>query len=147
MQITVSASGRDLISEKITAKADGSFEYRFEVEACCDYTVTAENADKKATDEFKTDVPKKLRKGPITALYNQSLQAQGFHTGTKGAPRHERHAPRDQGLPQGQRHAPQRALPALDLPHAAAGPRRASTSATRAAAATSRSTSRSRRCR
>ena len=84
VQITVRASGRDLITEKITPKADGSFEYRFEVRACCDYTVTAENADKKATDEFKTDVPKGLRKGPIASLYNQSLQDQGFHTGTKG---------------------------------------------------------------
>ena len=85
VQLTVRASGRDLITEKLSAKPDGSFEYRFEVRACCDYTVTAENADKKATDEFKVDVPKKVRKGSIAALYNQSLQAQGFHTGTKGA--------------------------------------------------------------
>ena len=85
VQITVSASGRDLISEKITPKPDGAFEYRFKVEACCDYTVIAETGDKKATDTFGVDVPKKLGKGPIAALYNQSLQEQGFHTGTKGA--------------------------------------------------------------
>jgi len=84
VQITVSASGRDLISEKITPKPDGTFEFRFKVEACCDYTVSAESADKKATDTFGVDVPKKLSKGPIAALYNQSLQEQGFHTGTKG---------------------------------------------------------------
>ena len=85
VQISVRASGRDLSSEKVTAKADGSFEYRFKVEACCEYTVTAENANKRATDTFKTDVPKSLRKGPIAAAYNQALQSQGFHTGTKGA--------------------------------------------------------------
>lgn len=82
--LTVRAGGRDLITEKITPKADGSFEFPFTVEACCEYTVTAENADQKATDTFNVDVPKKLRKGPVAALYNRSLQAQGFHTGTKG---------------------------------------------------------------
>ena len=84
VQITVSASGRDLITEKITPKGDGSFEYRFEVEACCDYTVTAENGRRRPPTTSRPRSRRSLRKGPITALYNQSLQAQGFHTGTKG---------------------------------------------------------------
>ena len=29
-------------------------------------------------------MPKHLGKGGVTALFNRSLQAQGFHTGTKG---------------------------------------------------------------
>ncbi len=85
VQITVTASGRELFSKKITPKPDGSFAFPISVEACCRYVVTAENANKKATDTFSVVVPKKLGKGPITALYNSSLAAAGFHTGTKGS--------------------------------------------------------------
>jgi L,D-transpeptidase catalytic domain len=85
VQVTVSASGRELFSKKISPKGDGSFEMPIEVNACCRYVVEAENAGKRATDTFQVDVPKKLGKGPTTALFNRSLQAQGFHTGTKGS--------------------------------------------------------------
>jgi lipoprotein-anchoring transpeptidase ErfK/SrfK len=85
VQLTVRASGRELFSKKLSPKADGSFEMRLEVIACCRYRIEAENAGKRATAAFKVDVPKHLSKGPVARLFNRSLQAQGFHTGTKGA--------------------------------------------------------------
>lgn len=83
--LTVNASGRELFSKKISPKGDGSFGLSLQVDACCRYVISAENANKKATAGFSVDVPKKLGKGPITRLFNRSLQAQGFHTGTKGS--------------------------------------------------------------
>jgi hypothetical protein len=85
VQVTVRASGRELWTKKINPKADGSFQVSALVNACCRYVVAAENAGKKATASFGVDVPKKLGKGKATRLFNRSLQAQGFHTGTKGA--------------------------------------------------------------
>jgi lipoprotein-anchoring transpeptidase ErfK/SrfK len=84
VQITVTASGRELFTKKLAAKGDGSFSMPLTVDACCRYVVTAENGAKRASDSFNVLVPKKLGKGGITALYNSSLQEQGFHTGTKG---------------------------------------------------------------
>jgi L,D-transpeptidase catalytic domain len=85
VQVTVSASGRELFSKKLSPKADGSFEFPVEVNACCRYVIEAENAGKRATADFKVDVPKHIGKGPTARLFNRSLQEQGFHTGTKGA--------------------------------------------------------------
>jgi lipoprotein-anchoring transpeptidase ErfK/SrfK len=85
VQLTVSASGEELFTKKISPKADGTFEQPLTVRACCRYVIEAENANKKATAAFSVDVPKKLGKGRVVALFNRSLQAQGFHTGTKGA--------------------------------------------------------------
>jgi hypothetical protein len=85
VQVTVRASGRELWSKKISPKADGSFQVAIQVNACCRYVVEAENAGKKATASFGVEVPKKLGKGGATALFNRSLQEQGFHTGTKGS--------------------------------------------------------------
>ena len=85
VQLTVSASGRELFSKKVSPKGDGSFLLPLEVNACCRYLIEAENAGKRATANFKVDVPKHLGKGPVARLFNRSLQAQGFHTGTKGA--------------------------------------------------------------
>jgi hypothetical protein len=86
VQLTVSASGRKLFTKKITPKADGSFEAPLKVTACCRYTIEVENAGNKAKAQFSVDVPKHLpRKGPVTALFNRSLQGMGFHTGTKGS--------------------------------------------------------------
>lgn len=84
VQLTVSASGRELFSKKLSPKGDGSFEMPIEVNACCRYLVKAENAGKRATANFRVDVPKHLGKGGVTSLFNRSLQDQGFHTGTKG---------------------------------------------------------------
>lgn len=86
VQITVSASGRELFTKKLDPKADGSFEMPLEVNACCTYKVLAENANHSANAGFSVTVPKHLpRKGPITKMFNRALQAQGFHTGTKGS--------------------------------------------------------------
>ena len=85
VQLTVSASGRELFSKKVSPKGDGSFELPLEVNACCRYLIEAENAGKRATANFRVDVPKHVSKGPAARLFNRSLQAQGFHTGTKGA--------------------------------------------------------------
>ena len=84
VQVTVSASGRELFSKKVSPKPDGSFGLPLVVNACCKYVVVAENGSKRASDSFKVEVPRRLGKGGVTALFNRSLQAQGFHTGTKG---------------------------------------------------------------
>jgi hypothetical protein len=84
VQVTVRASGRTILSEKLDPKGDGSFGLPLTVRSCCRYVVEAENAGKRATDSFRVELPKKLGKGPATALFNRSLQAEGFHTGTKG---------------------------------------------------------------
>ena len=44
VQVTVSASGRELWTKKLSPKADGSFQVPVEVNACCRYVVEAENA-------------------------------------------------------------------------------------------------------
>lgn len=85
VDVTVRAAGEDLFKKKIDPKADGSFEILIEVNRCCKYTIEAENAGKKDTASFSVAVPKKLGKGPVTRLFNRSLQTNGFHTGTKGA--------------------------------------------------------------
>jgi lipoprotein-anchoring transpeptidase ErfK/SrfK len=84
VQVTVSAGGKQVLSEKLDPKGDGSFALSFAVDRCCRYVVTAENAGKSASDSFRVELPKKLGNGPATALFNRSLQAQGYHTGTKG---------------------------------------------------------------
>jgi lipoprotein-anchoring transpeptidase ErfK/SrfK len=83
--IDISASGRQLTSRKISPKANGRFSAPFVIKACCDYSVTAAVGDKvSAPQTFRVGVPKHLSKGPVAKLFNQSLQAQGFHTGTRG---------------------------------------------------------------
>lgn len=84
VQVTVTADGDQVLSEKLDPKGDGTFSLPLVVERCCRYEVTAENAGKRATDSFRVRLPKRLGRGPVTALFNRSLQAQGFHTGTKG---------------------------------------------------------------
>ena len=83
--ITVSASDRKLFDKKVGVKGDGSFEMQFAIEACCRYSVIAESGGglRSAPDGFSVRVPKHLRKGPVTKLFNRSLQGMGFHTGTR----------------------------------------------------------------
>jgi hypothetical protein len=83
--VTVTASSRELFVKKLSPSADGSFSLPLVVDACCGYVISASAGGFTANDGFQVQVPKKLRKGPETSLYNQSLQAQGYHTGTKGA--------------------------------------------------------------
>jgi lipoprotein-anchoring transpeptidase ErfK/SrfK len=83
--LEVTASGRKVVSKKIAPKANGSFADTFFVNACCAYSVTVSVGDKaSAPQTFKVRVPKHLSKGPVAKLFNRSLQAQGFHTGTRG---------------------------------------------------------------
>jgi L,D-transpeptidase-like protein len=81
----VTASGRKVVSKKIAPKPNGSFAEPFFIKACCAYSVTASVGDKtSAAQTFRVRVPKRLRRGPVAKLFNRSLQAQGFHTGTRG---------------------------------------------------------------
>jgi lipoprotein-anchoring transpeptidase ErfK/SrfK len=83
--LEVTASGRKVVSKKISPKANGSFAEPFFINACCAYSVTASVGNStSAPQTFNVGVPKHLSKGPIAKLFNRSLQAQGFHTGTRG---------------------------------------------------------------
>jgi lipoprotein-anchoring transpeptidase ErfK/SrfK len=83
--LEVTASGRKVVSRKIAPKPNGSFAEPFFVNACCAYSVTASVGGKtSAPQTFKVRVPGHLRKGPVAKLFNRSLQAEGFHTGTRG---------------------------------------------------------------
>jgi L,D-transpeptidase catalytic domain len=82
--VTATASGRQLFAKKVGTKG-GHFQVPFVINACCQYSVIAESAGlKSAPQQFTVRVPKRLRKGGMTRLFNRSLQAQGFHTGTRG---------------------------------------------------------------
>jgi lipoprotein-anchoring transpeptidase ErfK/SrfK len=86
-QVTIdgTASGRAVFSKKVTPKANGTFAAPFVIKDCCAYSVTASAGGKaSAPQQFNVRVPKHLSKGPVAKLFNRSLQAQGFHTGTKG---------------------------------------------------------------
>ena len=104
VQLTVSASGRELFSKKISPKGDGSFEMPLEVNACCRYVIEAENAGKRATADFKVDVPKHAQQGRRRPALQPLAAGPGLPHRDQGRPRHDRHPPRDQGLPQDQRH-------------------------------------------
>jgi hypothetical protein len=83
--LEVVASGRKVVSRKISPNAKGSFAEPFFINACCAYSVTASvGRATSAPRTFNVRVPKHLSKGPVAKLFNRSLQAQGFHTGTKG---------------------------------------------------------------
>jgi hypothetical protein len=83
--VTVTASGRKVVEKKVGTKPNGSFEALFVINACCDYSVVAASAGlSSAAQRFGVGVPRRLRKGALAKLFNRSLQAQGYHTGTKG---------------------------------------------------------------
>jgi lipoprotein-anchoring transpeptidase ErfK/SrfK len=86
-QVTIdgTASGRSVFSRKVSPKANGTFAAPFVIKECCAYSVTASAGGKaSAPQQFNVRVPRHLSKGPVAKLFNRSLQAQGFHTGTKG---------------------------------------------------------------
>lgn len=85
VEVTVSASGRELFQKTIDPKSGGKFEIPITVDACCTYRVVAESGGKSDKVEFGVNVPKGIGKGPATKLFNELLQKQGFHTGTKGS--------------------------------------------------------------
>jgi L,D-transpeptidase catalytic domain len=83
--LEVTASGRKVVSKKITPKPNGSFAEPFFINACCAYSVTAGAGNHtSAAQTFRVRVPRHLGKGPVAKLFNRSLQNQGFHTGTRG---------------------------------------------------------------
>jgi lipoprotein-anchoring transpeptidase ErfK/SrfK len=83
--LEVVASGRKVVSKKISPKPNGTFAEPFFISACCAYSVTASAGDKtSAAQTFRVRVPGHLRKGPIAKLFNRALQNQGYHTGTRG---------------------------------------------------------------
>jgi lipoprotein-anchoring transpeptidase ErfK/SrfK len=86
-QVTIegTASGRAVFSKKVTPKANGTFATPFVIKDCCAYSITASAGGKaSAPQTLNVGVPKHLSKGPVAKLFNKSLQAQGFHTGTRG---------------------------------------------------------------
>jgi lipoprotein-anchoring transpeptidase ErfK/SrfK len=84
--VTVTASGRKVVERKVDTKSGGSFQVPFAITACCQYAVVAESAGLSSTAQrFSVGVPRRPRKGGIARLFNRSLQAQGYHTGTNGS--------------------------------------------------------------
>jgi L,D-transpeptidase catalytic domain len=80
--VTVTASGREVASKKVAPAADGSYSFPFVVNACCNYEVRATAAGQSSPAErFTVSVPKHLRKGAATRLYNESLVHQGYYIG------------------------------------------------------------------
>jgi lipoprotein-anchoring transpeptidase ErfK/SrfK len=85
--VTVTASGRELFAKKVGTKSGGSFEVPFVINACCQYSVVAESGGglSSGAQRFNVGVPRHLGHGGVTRLFNRSLQAQGYHTGTNGS--------------------------------------------------------------
>ncbi len=85
VEIKVSADGRELFKKTVAPKPNGTFEVPFAVKACCRYLIEGKTTGgQSASVSFSTGVPRKLRKGKMTRLFNRSLQERGFHTGTNG---------------------------------------------------------------
>jgi hypothetical protein len=80
--VTVEASGNAVAKKQLSVDAAGNFDYDFVVDSCCNYEVTASSGGQtSAPDRFSVDVPKHLRKGAVTHLYNQSLVDEGYYVG------------------------------------------------------------------
>src|SRR5262249_5659975 len=79
--VTVEASGRTVAKQQVDASS-GKFSFPFTVDSCCNYEVTASSGGQSsAPQRFNVRVPKHLRKGPVTRLYNQSLVDEGYYIG------------------------------------------------------------------
>jgi len=80
--VTIQASGDTVDKKQLTVGADGNFSYDFVVDSCCDYQVTASSGGLNSDPQsFSVDVPKRLHKGAVTNLYNQSLVDEGYYVG------------------------------------------------------------------
>ena len=83
--VEVTASGRKVFSQKVGTKSAGAYQTSFVINACCAYSVVASGGGKSSgAQQFSVDAPRKLKKGGLAKLFNRALQAQGFHTGTRG---------------------------------------------------------------
>ena len=79
--ITIEASGRTLDKQQVDA-GGGKFSVPFVVNSCCNYAVTATSGGKSSgAQRFTVRVPKHLRSGRVTRLYNQSLVDEGYYIG------------------------------------------------------------------
>src|SRR3954469_877746 len=80
--VEVQASGNTVEKKQLTVGGDGKFSFPFVIDACCDYVVTATSGGQSSQPQrFTVRVPKHLRKGAISHLYNQSLVDEGYYTG------------------------------------------------------------------
>jgi L,D-transpeptidase catalytic domain len=80
--VTVVASGRAVEKKQVTTNASGAYSFPFVVDACCNYGVTASSGGQSSgAERFSVRVPKHLRKGPITRLYEQALVDEGYYVG------------------------------------------------------------------
>jgi L,D-transpeptidase-like protein len=85
--VEVAASGRTLAKKQVDA-ASGKFSFPFVIDACCNYQVTATyNGQSSGAQRFSVSVPRHLRKGPISRLYNESLIRQGYYIGRNASSR------------------------------------------------------------
>jgi hypothetical protein len=80
--ITVEASGQTVVKKQLAVGGDGKFSFPFVIDSCCNYSVTATSGGQSSpAQRFSVTVPKHLRKGAVTRLYNQSLVDQGYYVG------------------------------------------------------------------
>jgi hypothetical protein len=80
--VEVTASGNTVEKKQLSVGGDGNFSFPFVVDSCCNYAVTATSGGQSSQPQrFTVQVPKHLRKGAISHLYNQSLVDEGYYIG------------------------------------------------------------------
>jgi L,D-transpeptidase catalytic domain len=80
--VTVEASGRTVAKKQVATNGAGAFSFRFVIDACCNYAVTATSGGQSSgAERFSVSVPRHIGKGPVTRLYNESLVAEGYYIG------------------------------------------------------------------
>jgi hypothetical protein len=80
--VTVEAGGRPVEKKQVATNGAGAFSFRFVIDACCNYAVTATSAGQSSgAERFTVSVPRHIGKGPVTRLYNESLVAEGYYIG------------------------------------------------------------------
>ena len=80
--VTIEASGRIVEKGQVTTNAAGAYAFPFVVDSCCRYQVTATSGGRSSPPQrFGVRVPRRIGKGPLTRLYNQSLVRDGYYIG------------------------------------------------------------------
>jgi hypothetical protein len=80
--VEVQASGNTVEKKQLSVGGDGNFSFPFVIDSCCRYSVTASSGGQASQPQrFTVRVPKHLRKGAISHLYNQSLVDEGYYAG------------------------------------------------------------------
>ena len=81
--VEVQASGNTVEKKQLSVGGDGKFSFPFVVDSCCAYSVTATSGGQSSQPQrFTVRVPRHLRKGAISHLYNQRLVDEGYYVGT-----------------------------------------------------------------